>query len=459
MKEYNNMKKSTMRILIPTGHLGTIPFKLDSFYRGMETKPDLVVADAGSSDPGPVFLGADIPLGSFERHDLEHMLVASRKQGIPMLIGSAGDSGANSRVDSFVSIIKELAEENRIPKFELGYFYSDVSKEYLRQKIRDGKIIEGLGGFPPLTLDDIESTDRMVGVAGIHPFIKLLDMGADVIIGGRCGDIAFTAAPAIRAGFPEGLAYHMGKMLECASLCAEPFMGKETVIGTISDEDIKLTPFHPQQRCTVASAGAHSMYERESPFYEYAVGGMLDMRECDFEQFDERICKISGAKWVPSEEIRVKIEGSRKVGERYIGIAAIRDPHLVQHIDEVIQWSRDSVEENFGQTGYQLYFHIFGKNGVLKDLEPVKEIKSHELCIVAEGVAPTEELAEKITDYATRMLFFVQIPGVKGTAGAAAFVEKKPMRAIPAYVWSINHTVPVDDPMELFPVHLVEAGV
>ena len=56
-------------------------------------------------------------------------------------------------------------------------------------------------------------------------------------------------------------------------------------------------------------------------------------------------------------------------------------------------------------------------------------------------------------------MFFVRIPGVKGTAGAAAFVEKKPMRAIPAYVWSINHTVPVDDPMELFPVHLVEAGV
>jgi hypothetical protein len=425
----------------------------------METRPDFVVADAGSSDPGPVFLGADISLGFFERHDLEHMLVASRKQGIPMLIGSAGDSGANSRVDLFVSLIKELAEEHRIPKFKLGYFYSDLSKEVLRQKIEDGRIVEGLGGFPDLALDDVENTDRIVAVAGIHPFMELLDMGADVIIGGRCGDIAFTAAPAIRAGFPKGLAYHMGKMLECASLCAEPFMGKETVIGTISDDDIKLTPFHPDQRCTVASAGAHSMYERESPFFEYAVGGMLDMTECQFEQFDDRTCRISGAKWVPSEEIRVKIEGSRKVGERYIGIAAVRDPYLVQHVDEVIQWCRDSVEDNFGKNGYQLYFHIFGKNGVLKDLEPVEEIRSHELCIVAEGVSPTGELAERITDFATRMMFLARIPGVKGTAGAAAFIEKKPMRAIPAYEWSINHTVPVDDPMELFSVGLTEAGV
>ena len=230
------MGQRTMRILSCTGHLGTVPFSQESFDRGMETKPDLVVADAGSADPGPVYLGADITMGLFEREDVERLLVNSRKQGVPFLLGSAGDSGSNSQVDKFVKWVKELAEEHRIPKFKLGYFYSEVSKEYLKQKIGDGKVIEGLAGFSPLTGDEIDKTTRIVGVAGIHPFIELLDMGADVIIGGRCGDIAFVAAPAIRAGFPEGLAYHMGKMIECASLCAEPFMGKETVIGTISRE-------------------------------------------------------------------------------------------------------------------------------------------------------------------------------------------------------------------------------
>ena len=453
------MSGTTISILNPSGHLGSAPFKLESFYRGMATNPNFIVADAGSSDPGPVFLGENIPLGFFEREDLENMLVAARKHKIPMLIGSAGDTGTKNRVDSFVNIIQELAEKQKIPKFKVGYFYSDVSKEYLKQKIKEGKVIEGLGGYSSLIMDDIEHTTRIVAVAGVHPFIKLLDMGADVIIGGRCGDITFIAAPAIRAGFPEGLAYHMGKMIECASFCAEPYMGKETVIGTISDNDIKIRPYHPAQRCTVASACSHSMYERESPFYEYAVGGMLDMRECTYEQFDERTCRITGAKWVPSKELQVKIEGARKIGERYIGIAAVRDPYLVQRIDDVIQWCKRSIEEKFGKDGYQLHFHVFGKNGVLKDMEPVKEIRSHELCIVAEGIAPTAELAEKLTDFATRMIFLARIPGVKGTAGAAAFVEKKPMRANPAYIWSINHTVPVDDPMELFPLHLTDAGI
>ncbi len=453
------MNKTTMRVLIPTGHLGTAPFRLDSFRRGLEMNPDVIIADAGSSDPGPVFLGADTYLGFFEQEDLENLLLASRKLHVPLLIGSSGDSGSNSGVDKFVKIIQQVAAEHAIPQFKLGYFYSDVPKEYLLRKLRSSTAIESLGGFSPLDEATVEKTDHIVGVAGIHPFVKLLDMGADVIIGGRCGDITITAAPTIRAGFPEGLAYHMGKMLECASLCAEPFMGKETVIGEISDSDIKLIPCHPDQQVTIASAGSHSMYERETPYFEYAAGGTLDMRECKFEQFDPRICRITGAQWRPSEKVMVKLEGSAKVGERYIGIAALRDPYLVEHVDDLIRYCRTSIADRFGGEPHEIYFHIFGKNGVLKELEPIKESRAHELCIVAEGIAPTREVAEKITDYATRMLFLTRIPGVKGTAGAAAFVEKKPMPASPAYQWTLNHIVPVDDPMELFSVHLIDAGV
>ncbi len=283
-------------------------------------------------------------------------------------------------------------------------------------------------------------------------------MGADVIIGGRCGDINFTAAPCIRAGFPEALAYHMGKMIECASLVAEPFMGKETIIGTISQDDIKITPYHPAQRCTVASAAGHSMYERENPFYEHTLGGLLDMRHCRYEQFDARSCRIAGAEWIPAKELRVKIEGAKKVGERYMGVVGVRDPHVVRRIDDAIEWCKSAVAKRFGNEKYELFFHVFGRNGVLKELEPVKQTQTHELGIVVEGLADTDALAAKITDFAVRMFFLARIPGVKGTAGTAA-TTKQTMRSSPGYVWNVNHTMPIDDPMELFPVHLIEAGV
>ena len=452
------MNKKTMRILISTGHLGTAPSRTESFHLGMETRPDVLVADGGSADPGPVYLGEDSSLGFFAREEMELFLPAARRQGIPFIIGSAGDTGSNSQVNRFVEMVKELAVQFNLPKFKVGYYYSEVPKTYVLERLRKGHI-EPLEGFPDVTTENIEKTSRIVALAGVHPFIRLLDMGADVIIGGRCGDVNFTAAPAIRAGFPEALAYHMGKIIECASLCAVPFMGKETVIGTISQEDIKITPYHPAQRCTVASVAGHSMYERINPNYEYSVGGMLDMSECQYEQFNEKTTRITGAKWVPSEEIWVKLEGAMKVGERWMGIAGIRDPYLVQHIDELVKYSQDSVKTRFGTEGYRLFYHVFGKNGVMGNLEPVKEIRSHEVCVVMECLADTDTLGEKILDFGLRMFFLARLPGgIKGTAGAAA-TTKKPMKSTPGFVWSLNHRMRVDDPMELFPVHMTEAGI
>src|SRR5687768_17754594 len=143
--------KHDLRIMISTGHLGTAPSSPESFHRGMDTNPDYVVADGGSSDPGPVYLGEDITLGHFMREELELFLTASRKKKIPLVIGSAGDTGSNRGVDEFVGLIKEIAEEHRIPKFKIGYFYSEVPKAFLKKKIDSGRKLTGLGGFPDLT--------------------------------------------------------------------------------------------------------------------------------------------------------------------------------------------------------------------------------------------------------------------------------------------------------------------
>lgn len=449
-----------LRILCPNGHLGFAPTKLGSFERGLAAEPDMIACDSGSSDCGPVPLGSDGTASPYawQKHDIEAMLVGARRLNVPMMIGSAGDTGTNSRVDRYVGIVKDLAREHGLKPFKLGYFYSEVSKDTVRRKIEAGDAVRGLDGRTDLTLDELDATDRIVGVAGVHPYIKLLDMGADVVIGGRSSDCAIFAAPAIRKGYPEALAYYYGKVMECASFCAEPYAGKESVIGEITMEDVKVTAMLPEQRCTVASVAAHAMYERSNPYYEYFLGGHIDMRDCVYEQYDERTTRVTGPRYVPSDELRVKLEGAGKVGERYVGIVGVRDPYTISRIDEVIAWAKAAVRERFGPDGYQLSYTVYGRDGVMGELEPLRHRLSHELCIVVQGVAPTKEMAEEVCMTGSRQMFYARLPNVKGTAGGVAFLLDEVMPASPAYRWTLNHTMRVDDPLEIFPVHMIEIG-
>lgn len=451
----------SMKIICPNGHLGFAPLRTESFQVGVDASPDYIAADSGSDDVGPVPLGSDTSTSpeAWQRHDLEQMLLAARKLGVPMIIGSAGDTGSNSRVDLYVRIIQELAVKHSLPKFNVGYFYSEVDKETVRKNIRNGDGVLGLDGYENLTETELDATDRIVAVAGAHPYIKLLEQGADVVIGGRSSDAALFAAPAIFHGFPADNAYYLGKVLECASFCAEPYGGKETVMGEISHGEVKVTAMHPDQRCTIASVAGHAMYERSNPFEEFFAGGKLDMTNCHYEQISERTTRITGSRFTPDDTVRVKLEGSGKVGERFIGLCGIRDPYTIANVDRVIDWAKEKVRERFGETGYQLHYNVYGRDGVMGPLEPLRHSVGHEVAVMVQGVAPTKEMAEELTLIGLRQMFYARLPDVKGTAGSVSFPLDEVVEASAAYRWTLNHTMAVNDVLELFPTNLTVAGV
>ena len=66
-----------------------------------------------------------------------------------------------------------------LPRFRVGYFYSEVGQEALRRhEIGGGRARSpGSTGGPPLDFATLDATDRVVAVAGVHPYIKLLDAG------------------------------------------------------------------------------------------------------------------------------------------------------------------------------------------------------------------------------------------------------------------------------------------
>ena len=449
-----------IKIICPNGHLGFSPLKPGSFWKAVEAGTDVIAADSGSDDIGPVPLATDTSSSPrvWQEQDLEQMLLASRRLGVPMIIGSAGDTGTNSRVDMYVEIIRDLQKKHGLAPFKLGWFYSEVDKEWLRGRMHAGSTVLGLDGRPDLSEAELDATDKIVAMAGAHPYRALLEQGCDVIIGGRSSDSAIFAAAALHHGFAEAESYYLGKVLECASFCAEPYGAKETVMGEISAGQVEVTAMHPDQRCTVASVAGHAMYERSNPFSEYVAGGMLDMTHCHYEQVAEKTTRVTGMTFVPADEFRVKLEGAGKVGERFVGMAGIRDPYTIANVDKVIEWAREQARERFGEEGWELYYNVFGRDGVMGPLEPLRDQPGHELCVVVQGVAPTREMAEEVTMIGTRQLFYARLAEVKGTAGGVSFPLDEALPASPACIWTINHTINVADPLQLFPLHSEVVG-
>src|SRR5215472_6191728 len=172
-----------MSILSPTGHLGFTPIERGSFELGVAQRPDAIVADSGSCDIGPQPLGADEHCSpeEWQRHDLELMLLAARRLGVPMIVGSASDTGTDRGVNQYAGVIRELGRRHRLAPFKLATICSQVSREEVARRLEEGVRIEGLDGRPPLSEETLARTDRIVAVMGVAPIIRALDEGAEVV--------------------------------------------------------------------------------------------------------------------------------------------------------------------------------------------------------------------------------------------------------------------------------------
>jgi hypothetical protein len=450
-------------ILCPTGHLGFTPLEPASFRAGCLLKPDFIIADSGSCDIGPYPLGADgqASPAAWQRHDVEIMLLEARKLGVPMIIGSASDTGTDRGVRQFAEMVQDIAREHGLAPFRMATIYSELTREQVVGRMKAGTVVQGLDGREDADEALIARTDHIVAVMGAEPIAAALRNGADVVIAGRSSDCALFAAPLLNAGMSQATAYYAGKLMECASFCCEPFMGKESIFGRISEDDIRVTAMHPGQRCTIASLASHAMYERRDPFREYVVSGYVDMTDVRYEQWDEKTGRATGARFVPSLRPMVKLEGAGKVGERRLAIVGIRDPYTIENIDKAMAWARARLAERFGapeSSGWTVHYHAYGRDGVMGALETDRPAKPHELGIVVETVCQDGKRAEEICALAARNLFYARLAEVKGTAGAAALMSDEILIGKPGYEWTLNHVMAVDDASELFRTEFVDVN-
>ena len=113
--------------------------------------------------------------------------------------------------------------------------------------------------------------------------------------------------------------------------------------------------------------------------------------------------------------------------------------------------------ERFGPTGeaYEVFFHKYGKNGVMQDMELASPSIPHEIGIVVEVVAPTGEFATEVCAMASRNIFYARLPGVKGTAGAAALLSDEILIGEPGYEWTLNHVIEIKNSMDLCKIEYI----
>ncbi|HOY98979.1 MAG TPA: acyclic terpene utilization AtuA family protein [Candidatus Aminicenantes bacterium] len=449
-------REKEFRVLSATAILG-YGFPEKSFRAGLARKPHLIGADAGSTDPGPYYLGAGKAFTnrSGVKRDLRFMLREGVRRGIPVVIGTAGGSGARPHVDWCEAIIREIAREEKLT-FTLGIIYADIPKERIRKHLRKGEIVP-LAYVPPLTEKMLDDSLHIVAQMGVEPIQEALRRGCQVVLAGRCYDPAVFAALPVMRGFDEGLALHMGKILECAAIAATPGSGADCALGVLRGDSFILETLNPARTFTPESTAAHTLYEKTDPYHLPGPGGELDLTACTFTALPGGRVEVRGSRHVPTPEYYVKLEGVRRTGFRTISVAGTRDPIMIKEIDAILEAVTGQVRDilKAEKIDGRIQFHVYGKDGVMGPLEPETKIRSHELGIVIEAVGSTPEAADSLCSITRSTLLHYGYPGRISTAGNLAFpFSPSDVRMGETFEFSVYHLMPLTGRTP-FPVKIV----
>jgi hypothetical protein len=443
--------KEEIKILAPCGMLG-YGFPVSSFLKGIEENPDAIIVDAGSTDAGPHKLGAGVSIVSKRsaKKDLELMISYGMKLKIPVIIGSAGGAGARVHVEWTLSIIEEILREKNL-KAKLGVIWSDIPQSKVLSALKAGEIVPLGNGVKQLTEEIINDTKSIVAQISHEPILEALKNSCDIIVCGRAYDPSTFAAFGIYSGFDAGLAYHLGKILECGALCAEPGTTKDCILGTLGRNSFKVKTLNCIRKCNATSVAAHTFYEKDHPYLLHGPGYILDLSSCEFKEIEDGVVEVKNSKLIKNDDFYLKLEGARKVAYRSFVMAGVRDPLLINSIEEVEEAVKEQVKEYYSEISekdYNINFYNYGKNAVMGNKETEK-FTGYELGVLFEVIANTQEIASSMCASVRSTFLHYGYEGRKSTAGNLAFpFAPSDVEFGAVYEFSVYHLMKVKDGLE-----------
>ena len=450
-----------MRMLAATGCIG-YGFTEIALNRAMEQGVDFIGADAGSMDPGPYYLGAGKPYVSpraIER-DLRLLLKAARRHDVPLIIGSAGGGGGIPHVALTRSIVERIVREERL-QARMAVIQAEPSRELIKARLLAGRL-HGLWPVQPIDERTVDESERIVAMMGAEPLQQALRQGANVVLAGRCSDSAIYAALPLMRGYDAALAWHLGKTIECGATIAAPKTGQDCIIGTIGRGFFTVEPAHPDKRCLPAKVAAHTMYENPSPYEFIEPSGLVDTRHCAYEALDERTVRVSGSRFAAAASYTVKLEGVRFAGWRAVALGGIRDPILISQARAFSELLRERTAQEAAALGiapsrYTLTIRRYGLDAVLGDCEPDASGMPHEIGLLLDVVATDAAEAEAVLAKARYAAMHTEFEGRLCTAGNLATPFSPSDIAVgPTYSFNVWHAMELDDPLEIFPIEMVD---
>jgi hypothetical protein len=441
-----------IKALAATGNLST-GFQEESLVRAVQQGADFVGCDAGTTDSGPYYLGSGNPRGPREgtKRNLRIMIREALRAGIPVIVGSAGHAGGRPHLEWTIEIINELARENGW-HFRLAAIDSEITKEDLLGAFRRGEVTP-LYPAPDLNEGTIQQAERFVAMMGIEPIQEALRAGAQVVVAGRCSDVAIYAALPVLDGIPRHVAYHAGKILECGAASVVQRLYPDCMAAELHQGGFTVEPPNPALRCTPQSVAAHTLYENADPYHIVESGGTLDTTAAQYEAVNDRAVRVSGSRFVASEKYTVRIEGAALAGYRSIVVAGIRDPLLLRQIDKFLSSLRAVVSRKIEESlkissdAYTLNFRVYGWDGSLGPLEPISQVEGHEVGLIIDVVAPSQSMVADILPLVWHTGLHHPIPEYEGLISNFAFPFSPPGIDVgPVYRFCANHLWQLKDP-------------
>lgn len=251
--------------------------------------------------------------------------------------------------------------------------------------------------------------------------------------------------------------------MECGAACATP-KGR-SIIATVRRDSFDLTPLAPGERCTPLSVASHTLYEKTRPDRLPGPGGILLLDAAKYEQLTAKTTRVCGADFMHTP-YQIKLEGVTHLGFRTVIFGGIRDPILIGQIQDFLKRIRAFLHGRFPDLDMsencRLIFHVYGENGVMGPLETQTAGSAHEIAILGEVVAPTQELAATIANTTRICLLHAPYPGQMATTGNfASPLTPQEQEVGPVFKFSLYHLVDLEESeqISLFPVsfHSIES--